>query len=513
MSAIQRGKTEENNGLRALIDELYARTRRGADAGGTQYVFVYQPGGSDSVNVYTDFNRLYEALDAAAPASESGTRPSTLILVDDSFVLPSPTFMPPRRAGGAYNFNNVTWEAVSNPLTGSAGAEIVLQEGVIINGGSPTANLTMSLRGNIEFTNNTTHDVITCSDPAQIIVINQEQNTNLQSDAGGRMLKCTAGAIFVFMIGDSTLSDGIHTALECAGGSALVQAFGNSYVGPNGMLGAGCELFWDTASPGAQGAGVVVKSVFVAESSVALVNGANEDVAIPAIPGSTRNNMFVRIDGPTAAFSIGGLACDGGNRGGQRVTLYSAVNAPLTVNFADAGSAAANRIYNPAAGPVLIGQSFYANFTVQYDSSLPGWILVDYVTDDAIAANHVQGNTANAVAANPVLSPTIAFTCKGPNKKVHVEVTAYPVNGTGTLVTAATMTLLLDGAAVVGAPTPSSVFVNAAPVGLPFGGPITMTWDVTFPDNAAHTLGVQVATAATLLSLGDGTIHAQELLA
>ena len=479
-----------------------------------QTTFVWQPGGPGGGNTYPDFNALYLALDGACPASAKGTRPPSTILADGSFVSPAPISMPVRTGGGAYNLNNTTWLGVADPVTGSAGTEIVLSDGVTIDGGFPTANLMMSFRGDVEFTNNTTNDVITCSGPNQVVVLNQEQNTNIQSDAlGGRMLKVTNGRGFVLMMGDSTLGDGAHCALESvAPGAALVQAFGNSYVGAGAVLGANSAVFWDMASPGAQGTGVAVTSVQYADGSVALANGANQDVVVALGPGApVRSRMFLRIDGPTAAYSIGGVACDGGNRGGQRVTFWSAVGVPLTVNFADAGSAAANRIYNPTMGPVFIGNS-YSNFTVQYDSNLPGWILVDYVSDESIASNRVQGTTENAVANSPVLSPTIAFTCLGPKKIAHVEVSAYPINTSGTLDDTTTMTLLLDGAPVVGAPTPEGSCFNNAPLTNPMATTLQMTWDVTFPDNAPHTLGIEVVTgAATKVSLGPGTIFAYEV--
>ena len=63
---------------------------------------------------------------------------------------------------------------------------------------------------------------------------------------------------------------------------------------------------------------------------------------------------------------------------------------------------------------------------------------------------------------------------------------------------------------------PKGVAANAGSLGLgsPFSTALTLSWDVTFPDNARHTLGVSVAgTGGTgFLSLTDGPINAQENL-
>jgi hypothetical protein len=128
-----------------------------------------------------------------------------------------------------------------------------------------------------------------------------------------------------------------------------------------------------------------------------------------------------------------------------------------------------------------------------------------------IAANHVQASTANAVAASPVLSPTINFQCVGPARVVRVEAFAFPINTSGTLDDTTTMTLLLDGSPVAGVPTPQGSCYNTSPLTNPMATTLALAWNVTFPDNGPHTLGVQVATGfGTHISLGPGTIDAQE---
>lgn len=131
----------------------------------------------------------------------------------------------------------------------------------------------------------------------------------------------------------------------------------------------------------------------------------------------------------------------------------------------------------------------------------------------AVESNHVQGNLAQASAANPVLSPTIAFTCVGPAKKVRVIAFCYPIANAGTTDDSTVLTLLLDGSAIAGVPTPKGSLFNAGPLGFPMAETLGLSWIVTFPDNAAHTLGVQVATGSSTITLGPGTIDAQEVIA
>lgn len=68
--------------------------------------------------------------------------------------------------------------------------------------------------------------------------------------------------------------------------------------------------------------------------TVTLANGANQDVDIGP------SAVFITTSGPTGAYSIGGFA--GGYVG--RIIVMTFNNQALTINNADAGSLAANRI-------------------------------------------------------------------------------------------------------------------------------------------------------------------------
>ena len=92
----------------------------------TQYALVFQPGGVAAGNVYTDWASLYAALNLAAPASANGTRPTSEILVDDSFaaaIIPA----------GAYNLDGVTFKAVRNSATATEGAALSFAVGATIS--------------------------------------------------------------------------------------------------------------------------------------------------------------------------------------------------------------------------------------------------------------------------------------------------------------------------------------------------------------------------------------------
>lgn len=77
-------------------------------------------------------------------------------------------------------------------------------------------------------------------------------------------------------------------------------------------------------------------------STMALVNGANQDVKLPAA-------AYIEIEGPTIIFSIGGLA---GGSPGRVVILANNTLAGMTINNADPGSQATNQINTITGGNI-----------------------------------------------------------------------------------------------------------------------------------------------------------------
>ena len=84
-------------------------------------------------------------------------------------------------------------------------------------------------------------------------------------------------------------------------------------------------------------------------TSVTLVNGANQNVSIPT--------SYSQIDGPTAAFSIGGIVTilSGAGTIGTVATFFNNVSYVMTVNNNDTSSSAANRIFTSTGANVVCG--------------------------------------------------------------------------------------------------------------------------------------------------------------
>ncbi len=97
------------------------------------------------------------------------------------------------------------------------------------------------------------------------------------------------------------------------------------------------------------------------------MNGLNSNIALT-------NFSWVRLTGPTAAFSIGGFT---NGQDGRRLTVMNTVWQAMTIVDQDAGSTAANRIITLAgANIVLPARTSAANFV--YSSADSRWILVSY---------------------------------------------------------------------------------------------------------------------------------------
>jgi hypothetical protein len=100
-----------------------------------------------------------------------------------------------------------------------------------------------------------------------------------------------------------------------------------------------------------------------------LSNGLNSNVSL------TAKSSYLRVTGPTAAFSVGGF--DGGYDG--RVLFVRNVTAQnMTVKNVDASSTAANRIYTMQGTDIVLGSNQGSNAELIYESAIPGWILRGY---------------------------------------------------------------------------------------------------------------------------------------
>jgi len=108
-------------------------------------------------------------------------------------------------------------------------------------------------------------------------------------------------------------------------------------------------------------------------TGLVLVNGANNDVAVPA-----GNATFLRITGPSAAFSITGITTGSTYGDGHILILESAITGfAMTIANDNAGSVAANRIYT-LTGADLVLRAGRSSAVLIYDGVLSRWIVVAY---------------------------------------------------------------------------------------------------------------------------------------
>lgn len=97
---------------------------------------------------------------------------------------------------------------------------------------------------------------------------------------------------------------------------------------------------------------------------VGLLNGANNDIDIGA-------NNFIRISGPSAAFSVSGFA---GGFDGRVLYLYNAIGQEMTITNEGSESASENRITTLRGRDVTLRRGLsFATFI--YDSAASRWIL------------------------------------------------------------------------------------------------------------------------------------------
>ncbi|MGL5735838.1 MAG: hypothetical protein ACRCYS_13305 [Beijerinckiaceae bacterium] len=99
--------------------------------------------------------------------------------------------------------------------------------------------------------------------------------------------------------------------------------------------------------------------------ALALVNGANQNVALP-----TKASSLV-VSAPTGAYSIGGIA---GGHDGMELTLVNYTTFAMTLNHQDGGSTAANRFTLSGGANVAI-PSFSA-VRIMYSSVVGAWVAL-----------------------------------------------------------------------------------------------------------------------------------------
>lgn len=109
-------------------------------------------------------------------------------------------------------------------------------------------------------------------------------------------------------------------------------------------------------------------------TAITLVNGANQNVNLASVPVGVGGILRIRITGPSAAFNIGGFT--NGADGLMLIVLNDSIAFAMTLNNADGGSTAANRIKTLTGGNVAIGSTNGAVATLMYDSNVSLWVLL-----------------------------------------------------------------------------------------------------------------------------------------
>ncbi len=116
-------------------------------------------------------------------------------------------------------------------------------------------------------------------------------------------------------------------------------------------------------------------------TDVTLVNGVNDNIAVG-------NTAYLRIIGPTAAFTVKGLAA-GSN--GQRLRIVNTTGKDMTVAY-KGSSIAANNIETNTGGDVIV-KGTAPVLDMIYDSTLSEWLL------GTLNANQVVGGVGSLIYA------------------------------------------------------------------------------------------------------------------
>lgn len=120
--------------------------------------------------------------------------------------------------------------------------------------------------------------------------------------------------------------------------------------------------------------------VGIRSNAVTLSNGANQNVGISGAG-------YMRVGGPTSAFSIGGLV-NTGAIDGRMVTIYNATAQIMTIKYQDSGSSAANRIFIPGGADYVCPTTF-CTVNLIYDSGSTQWICQTCITGGSSGTSQV----------------------------------------------------------------------------------------------------------------------------
>ncbi len=208
-------------------------------------------------------------------------------------------------------------------------------------------------------------------------------NRTIVGAFAGRSITTAAGVVAV------GLAAGYQSGATPSSANAVTTGSNNTFLGALSGLGSstqrsnstaiGYAAYVDADNRVVLGNGSVV-DVWAGSTGQALMRAgsfattATARTAANGLNSNVTGGGFLRITGPTAAFSIGGLTL---GQDGREVKLYNTTAYAMTIVNEDASSTAANRITTLTGADVVLrtGPSFA---TLTYDATASRWILSSY---------------------------------------------------------------------------------------------------------------------------------------
>jgi len=148
------------------------------------------------------------------------------------------------------------------------------------------------------------------------------------------------------------------------------------------------------------GAVSVTGPLAVRPTTIALVNGANDNIDLYVAGNSTTKSSWVRITGPTGAFNVTGFnnSASGVPHAGSILHLYNASGQPMTLKN-DTTSTAVLRILTCTGADVTLGPT-NASCTLIYNDTDQRWVLVGMGAIAGVSAPVTPGGAVNSFQYN-----------------------------------------------------------------------------------------------------------------
>ena len=152
-----------------------------------------------------------------------------------------------------------------------------------------------------------------------------------------------------------------------------------------------------------------------------LVNGLNSNITLPA-------SSYVRLSGPTGAYSVGGFT---GGTDGRQLAIYNTINQTLTLKNEDNLSTAANRIKTLTGADVVLASGLTSSALFTYDATDQRWIYQQAVS---VSGGYLLANGSTPLTANWNASAgqtTTPYYIQSRNSTDWYNVLAYGADNTG----------------------------------------------------------------------------------